>query len=145
MGFGCKSVIDYRKYNYAIFYGVIDSPLFPYRVLSEKEIKKAYKTLAVKLHPDKNPDDPNAQVFVDFFLMRKPCFLTSALQEKFADLSEAYNVLSDPAKREEYFKEVMFLNFLLITRKRSRKSRPLDSGTNAFECLKIQVRCVLHA
>jgi curved DNA-binding protein CbpA len=34
------------------------------------------------------------------------------LQERFADLSEAYNVLSDPVKREEYFKEVLSLIFL---------------------------------
>ncbi len=88
-------------------FGSITYFLICYPVLSEKEIKKAYKTLAVKLHPDKNPDDPHAQVLFDFFLIGTPfLFFTFVLQEKFADLSEAYNVLSDPAKREEYFKEV---------------------------------------
>mmetsp|Transcript_27392 Transcript_27392/g.72301 ORF Transcript_27392/g.72301 Transcript_27392/m.72301 type:complete len:173 (+) Transcript_27392:172-690(+) len=54
---------------------------------TDKELKRAYKALAVKLHPDKNPDDAHAQ-------------------EKFADLSEAYNALSDPSKREEHMKEL---------------------------------------
>ncbi|MEM0897325.1 MAG: molecular chaperone DnaJ [Verrucomicrobiota bacterium] len=50
---------------------------------NDSEIKKAYRKLAVKFHPDKNPDD-------------------KAAEEKFKELGEAYEILSDGDKRAKY-------------------------------------------
>jgi molecular chaperone DnaJ len=50
---------------------------------TEKEIKRAYKDLARKLHPDQNPGD-------------------SAAEERFKEVSGAYDVLGDTEKRKEY-------------------------------------------
>ena len=50
---------------------------------SAREIKKAYRSLARKHHPDRNPDDPDSE-------------------ERFKKIQEAYSVLSDKEKRRQY-------------------------------------------
>jgi len=50
---------------------------------SESEIKKAYRKIAIKFHPDKNPDDPTAE-------------------DKFKEAAEAYEVLSHSEKKQRY-------------------------------------------
>ena len=61
------------------YYQVLDVP----ETADEKELKKAFRKLAIKLHPDKNADDPQAK-------------------EKFQELNEAYEVLKDPHERAWY-------------------------------------------
>ena len=65
--------------TYKDYYKILGVP----RTADEKEIKSAYRKLARKHHPDVNPNDKSAE-------------------EKFKDISEAYEVLSDPKKRSQY-------------------------------------------
>lgn len=53
------------------------------RSASKDELKKAYRKIAIKFHPDKNPDDKEAE-------------------EKFKEAAEAYDVLSNDEKRQRY-------------------------------------------
>lgn len=61
------------------YYNVLGVP----KTASDEDIKKAYRKLARKLHPDLNPNDPEAS-------------------KKFQQLNEANEVLSDPDKRKKY-------------------------------------------
>merc|ERR1719421_2620065 len=61
-------------------YKLLDVP----RSASEEDIKKAYRKLALKWHPDTNPDN------------------REEAERKFKEISEAYSVLSDPGKRQQY-------------------------------------------
>ncbi|MTD15922.1 molecular chaperone DnaJ [Nakamurella sp. YIM 132087] len=70
------SAKDYYEKDYYAALGVG-------KTATAAEIKKAYRKLARDLHPDKNPGDKKAE-------------------EKFKDVSEAYDVLSDDTKRKEY-------------------------------------------
>jgi DnaJ-class molecular chaperone len=66
--------------NYKDYYAVLGVP----KNTPEKDIKSAYRKLARKWHPDANPENPKAA------------------EEKFKDISEAYEVLGDPEKRRKY-------------------------------------------
>jgi len=61
------------------YYKVLDVP----KTATEAEIKKAYRRLAMKYHPDRNPGDTEAE-------------------ERFKEAKEAYEVLTEPAKRAAY-------------------------------------------
>src|SRR5260221_9603267 len=61
------------------YYKLLDLP----KTATEAEIKKAYRRLAMKFHPDRNPDDP-------------------AAEHKFKECKEAYEVLTNAQKRAVY-------------------------------------------
>lgn len=70
---------------------------------SQEEIKKAYRKLAFEYHPDRNPNDKEAEA-------------------RFKEVGEAYSVLSDPKKRQSYDR------FGIKEGKRGRTASPFDFG-----------------
>jgi len=68
-----------REFYYKDYYKILGVN----REASPEEIKKAFRQLALKCHPDRNPGDTNAE-------------------ERFKKVSEAYGVLIDPEKRKSY-------------------------------------------
>ncbi len=69
-----RAPMEYKDYYQVLGVG---------RQASQAEIKKAYRKLALKFHPDRNPNDKTAE-------------------DKFKDINEANQVLSDPEKRSRY-------------------------------------------
>ena len=92
--------------NYYYFLGVKENA-------SEEDIKKAYRKLSLKYHPDKNPDD-------DFF------------EERFREIQEAYEMLSDDEKRRIYDENLAH---------QQRSYRPnLPPSIRTFSANKIRVK-----
>ena len=86
-----KFLIILIEYTYnSIIYKYIIGKIDYYKILeidknsTPDEIRKAYKKLAFKYHPDKNPEN------------------TEDSEKKFKEISEAYSILSDPSKKSDY-------------------------------------------
>lgn len=74
-------IIDFsRMSTKRDYYSVLEVP----KTASPSDIKKAYRSLALKWHPDKNPNNRHEA------------------EEKFKEIAEAYAVLSDPQKKQHY-------------------------------------------
>lgn len=77
------------------------------------QIKAAYWELAKKFHPDKNPGDP-------------------LIEEKFKEITEAYNVLSDPEKRRKYDLKFIYKSNAATGSSRAKKNRSRERYAESF-------------
>ena len=77
--FDLKRILKTRKMEYKDYYKILGVS----KNATQDEIKKAYRKLAIKYHPDKNKGDKNSE-------------------ERFKEVGEAYEVLKAPEKRKKY-------------------------------------------
>jgi len=82
---------------------------------SDTEIKKAYRSLSLEFHPDRNPD-PNATT-------------------KFQEISEAYETLSDPVKKQEYDHRQLYGDQNPFARGRPGNMSDFDDINNMFNMM----------
>ena len=75
----CKQPVMARIKEFKDYYKILNVT----ESATQEDIKKSFRKLALELHPDHNPDDPGSE-------------------EKFKDVTEAYGVLSDLQKKQEY-------------------------------------------
>lgn len=90
--------MDYKDY-----YQALGVP----RTASQAEIKKAFRRLAQRYHPDRNPDD-------------------RAAEQRFKDINEAHAVLSDPEKRRQY--DALGANWEAFSRAGATGTGPFGQG-----------------
>jgi molecular chaperone DnaJ len=81
------------------------------REASQDDIRKAHRKLVRRYHPDANPEDPQAE-------------------ERFKEIQQAYEVLSDPEKRREYDEELRTYSRGKPGRPRSRAGRTGEGTTS---------------
>ena len=79
---------------------------------SQADIKKKFRKLALKYHPDKNPDDPKSE-------------------DKFKEANEAYEVLGDPEKRKKY--DELGANWKQYEQYQGAGARPGGGGQRTYQ------------
>ena len=80
------------------------------KTASEEEIKKVYRKLAAKYHPDQNQNNPKAE-------------------ERFISISKAYEILGDVKKRQEYDKSLSNQQFFKKGSAKQSKTAPFNPET----------------